>query len=225
MESISWGLRMNVGFYMTFKRDPQHYVMADLLVASIKEVMPGVSITHFTNPTSPAATGVDAVERTMHGQILERRLECYAARQGDWLLLDTDIIVTKDVRHVFEDQEFQLAVADREWSKVKDHYKYTKEMTYNTGVIFSRDPAVYQRALEIWRGYPSGKQSHWWSEQWAFAEAVHSGQFRVKVLPGMIYNRPPHTHDEDVSDAAILHYKGPIRKAWMLERQRQSTCA
>lgn len=215
---------MNVGFYMTFKRDPQHYVMADLLVESIREAMPGVSITHFTNDTSPAAAGVDLVERTTPGRLLERRLECYASRVGDWLLLDTDIVVAKDVRNVFDDASFQLAVADREWSRVKDHYKYTKEMTYNTGVIFSRDPAVYAFALDIWRGYPSEKQSHWWSEQWAFAEAAHSGRFRVKVLPGMTYNRPPHTEDEDVSDAAIIHYKGPIRKAWMMNRQRQ-TCA
>lgn len=211
---------MKLGFYTIFRTDPRHYALADILVDSVRRSMPGVEIVHFTDEKSPIVPGVDAFIRTANGPLLERRMEYYARLDGAWLLLDTDTVVAKDVRHVFDDPAFDLAVADREWSLVKDHYKYSKEMTFNTGVIFSRSPKLYQLALEIWRHYSAEKRAHWWSEQWAFAEAVYSGKFAVKVLPGMIYNRPPHTQDEDVSDAAILHYKGPTRKAWMMQRRQ-----
>jgi hypothetical protein len=211
---------MKLGFYTVFRTDPRHYALADILVNSVRQSMPGVEIVHLTDEKSPIVPGVDASVRFANGPLLERRMQIYSSVDGEWLFLDTDTVVAKDVRHVFDDSAFDLAVADREWSLVKDHYKYTKGMTFNTGVIFSRSPKLYQLALEIWRHYPAEKQAHWWSEQWAFAEAVYSGKFAVKVLPGMIYNRPPHTRDEDVSDAAILHYKGPTRKAWMMQRRQ-----
>lgn len=208
---------MRVGFYTVFRRDPIHYVLADVLVRSVRAAMPGVEVVQFTDERSPAVAGVDAVERRPHGKMLERRMEFYASREGEWLLLDTDVVVARDVAAVFDDP-FDVALADREWSRVKDHYKYTTEMPYNTGVVFARNPAFYAAALATWRAYPEEKRGHWWSEQWAVADVAATGRFALRRLPGMVYNRPPATEDEDLSDASILHYKGPARKAWMLKR-------
>lgn len=209
---------MRVGFFTVFRKDPVHYVLGEILVRSIREAMPGVEVVQFTDETSPPVFGVDRLVRKPHGKMLQRRMEHYAEATGDWLLLDTDIIVRQDICDVFATQgPFDVALADREWSLVKDHWKYSTEMPFNTGVVFSANPAFYARALAVWMAYPSEKQGNWWSEQWAVAEAAATGEFVVKVLPGMIYNRPPATREEDLSDAAILHYKGPIRKMWMRE--------
>lgn len=210
---------MTIGFFTVLRRDPQHYVLADILVRSVRAVMPDVELVHFTDDTSPGVPGVDRVQRGPGGRLLQRRLEVYAACDGDWLLLDTDIVVQHDVRHVFaRSVTFDVALADRNWNLVKDHYKYSTEMPFNTGVVFQRSGRFYARALQIWTTYDREKQGHWWSEQWAVADAAREGRFVVDVLPGMVYNRPPALIDEDLSDAAIVHYKGPIRKLWMTQR-------
>lgn len=200
-----------VGFFTVFRRDPQHYILADILVRSIRAAMPSVPIVQFTDETSPKVDGVDEVRRKPHGKMLERRMEHYAEAKGEWLLLDTDTVVQQDVQAVF-DQPFDVAVADRNWPAIPCTDEYRRVMPFNTGVIFQRNPSVYQQALAIWRGFSADEQAAWTSEQRAVAMAVSS--FTVHVLPGMVYNRPPATQHEDVSDAAIVHFKGS-RKAWM----------
>lgn len=212
---------MTVGFFTVFRKDPLHYILADILVRSVRAAMPDVEIVQFSDETSPQVPDTARIIRKPHGKMLERRMEHYASSEGEWLLVDTDCVVQCDVRAVFDDPGFDVAIADREWSLVKDHHKYTKTMPYNTGVVFTRTPAFYARALEIWRTYPDDKKAQWYSEQWAVADAAAEARFRVKVLPGMVYNRPPATLQEDVSNASILHYKGDERKRWMLQRYAQ----
>jgi hypothetical protein len=207
---------MTIGFFTVFRIDPQHYLHAAALVAECCTVLPSVPVVHLTDDKTPAVPGVRAVHRCPFGPMLERRLESYAATAGDWLLVDTDVSVRQDVRDVFDDPWFDVAVTDRNWPHLPQPADVLQTMPFNTGVMFSRSGAFWQEVLAVWRAYPEGDRD-WMSEQRAVAEVVKTGRFRVKVLPGMVYNYPPGAADAQ-ADAAIWHYKGPHRKAWLSAR-------
>lgn len=208
---------MTLGFYTVFRKDPSHFLMARRMLLSARAVMPGVEVVQLTDEKTPAVPGVNRVNRRPHGRMLERRLEHYASCQGEWLLLDTDVIVQRDVRDIFE-RAFDVALTDREWSHVSQSDEFMREMPFNTGVAFSRSPAFWQAVLETWRGLTTEQQNDWMSEQRAVAHVVRTDTFTVCVLPGMVYNYPPTTEtDVGLKDAALVHFKG-ARKQMMLDR-------
>jgi hypothetical protein len=170
---------MNVGFFTVFRADPQHLLHAALLVREVRQVMPSARIVQLTDQRTDRLPGVDDVRRCEHGPMLQRRMEHYAACDGEWLLVDTDVSVRKDVTDVFEHGGFDVA-------------------------------------LRVWLGYEESARD-WMSEQRAVYAVVRSGRYRVKILPGAIYNNPPATEADEHPDAALVHYKGP-RKAWMTKR-------
>lgn len=206
---------MTVAFFTVFRKDPIHYVLAEAMIRSVRASMPDVPIVQLTDETSPALVTVDEVRRRPHGKMLERRLEHYASLEaGEWLLIDTDVIVRHDVRAVF-DTAFDVAFADRDWPHLPPTPDLTEAMPYNTGVAFSRSPEFWQTALETWRAFPPEVQADWLSEQRAVAAVLRTNRFSLQVLRGRVYNYPPASiNDPDMQQAAIVHFKGP-RKAWM----------
>lgn len=209
---------MTVGFFTVFRKDPQHYVLAEVLIRSVRAALPGVEIVQFTDETSPQIHGVDAVRRKPHGRMLERRLEHYAEADGEWLLIDTDVVVQQDVRGVFG-STFDVAMADRNWSHLPKTPDLTALMPFNTGVVFSRSTAFWRAVLATWRGFTPEQQADWYSEQLAVAAVVRAGAYSVLTLPGMVYNYPPATAaDAKLAAARIVHYKGN-RKPWMAALQ------
>lgn len=215
---------MNIGFFNIFNgsgrfQQTQHLVMADMLIRSIRKVMPDVPIYQLTNGTSPQIMGVDHVRRI--DQTLPMAVLCvehYRRCEGDWLLLDTDILVQEDVRDVFNDS-FDLAVADREGCLVdgESELDLIKEMPYNIGVMFSRSSAFWQRVLETMIPMDD-KKKHWMGNQYAACDVILSGEFAVKFIPGRRYNCPPLNLEDRCAEAAIIHFKGNMRKQMMLKR-------
>lgn len=208
---------MQIGFFTVVRRDPQHFLHAGGLVASIRQHMPDAQVVQFTDEVTPAVEGVDQTRRLPDGPMLERRLEHYAAcAAGDWLLLDTDVQLRCDVSTVF-DHPFDLALADRHWRDIPQGDLVMHTMPFNTGVCFSRSPSFWQDALAIWRALPPAERD-WMSEQRAVYQTIRTGRFRVRILAGEHYNYPPRAADDPCTDAAIVHYKGPQRKLWLTSR-------
>lgn len=207
---------MRVAFFTVFRSDPQHYLHAAALVQDCRAI--GARTLQLTDETTPSVPGVDAVNRLPHGRMLERRIEHYASVEGDVLFLDTDVSLRQDVRGVFE-APFDVALTDRHWPHLPQAADVLATMPFNTGVAFSRCPAFWRDVLAVWNGYTK-EQQDWMSEQRAVYEVVKTGRYRVKVLDGAIYNYPP-TSAEDHGGAAIVHYKGPHRKAWLSDRAYQ----
>lgn len=212
---------MTVGFYTVFRRDPQHFLHAEALVGSIHATMPGCPVVQFTDDMTPSVEGVTRTERHMDGPMLERRIEHYAACEEEWLFLDTDVLVAKDVRDVFADQQFDIAIADRHWTGIPQGDETMHTMPFNTGVVFSRSQHFWQEVLETWRAYPK-EQRDWMSEQRAVYAVVRTGHYGVKIIPGEVYNYPPRKKDDPCTNAAILHFKGGERKQWLTDRIVQS---
>ena len=200
---------MKIGFFTVFKKDPKHYVMAKGLVDSVHKTMPGVPIIQFTDESSPPVLGVDEVVRKSGGKLLELRLQHYAECEGEWLLVDTDVLVKKDVRHVFDDS-FDVALSDRNCWHAFQSDKLVEQMPYNTGVVFVRNPSFWKNVLRIWKKLG---QNDWLSEQRAVARALEIHPYSVKLLPMMLYNYPPISEHDSCEEAFIVHYKGDL-KAW-----------
>jgi len=211
---------MNVGLYTVLRRDPQHFLHALALVQSIQQHMPDVEIHQFTDLQTPVAVDGVQVHRTADGPMLERRLEHYATCEGDWLLLDTDTVVLQDVRSVFDDPVFDVALADRNWKGIPQGDEILLTMPFNTGVVFSRRQTFWQDVLAVWRAFPKDAKD-WYSEQRAVYQVVRTGKYRVKILPGEVYNYPPRTKHDHCTGVAIAHFKGP-KKQWLTELIQES---
>lgn len=221
---------MRVGFFTVFRTDPQHFMHAASLVADVRAAMPGVEYVQLSDERTPAVPGVDRILRREAGPMLERRLEHYALTAGDWLLVDTDVSIRQDVRHVFDDTVFDVALTDRHWPHLPQGEDVLRTMPFNTGVCFSRSASFWSDVLEVWRGY-SETERDWMSEQRAVYAVVRTGNYRVKILPGQTFNYPPESETDENPEPAIWHYKGP-RKAWLsvrahhvLAQARQEVCA
>lgn len=208
---------MKVGFYLVWKHQPVFYVMADAMIRSVRKHMPGVEIVQMTDSASPAVVGVDAVQRLPEAPLSVLRSKHYASVDGKWLFLDTDVIVQEDVRRVF-DLAFDVAVTDRHTPKLEP--KIEEKMPFPAGVVFSRCAAFWQAVHEevLAQGVAA---TEWYGDQMALATVIRRGQFRHIVLSGSIYQLPPKTADEDLTQAALVHYKGPTRKPFLLDRIRQ----
>lgn len=207
---------MNIGFFTVYRRDPIHLLHAEALVRACHQHMPGQPTIQLTDETTPEVPGVSAVRRLPHGPMLERRLEHYATAEGNWLLLDTDTTVLRDVADVFDGPAFDVALSDRNWPHLTQGDPVMHTMPFNTGVVFSRTAAFWRDVLAVWRAYDSNARG-WLSEQRAVYDVVRTGHYRVKILPGMVYNYPPRSPDDAMRGVCIAHFKGP-RKEWLSDR-------
>lgn len=197
---------MKVGFFA--QGEGEHLHIAKHLIRSVREVMPDVEIWHLTDEHTPALCDVKRIFG--HMPMAVRRISHHANLYGDWLFIDTDCVVRKDVRHVFED-DFPVAVTDRKgtaWEKSP----YGMVMPYNMGVTFSRSPDFWAEVLRHLKSLPPRYQ-HWEGDQRVVCEMVGAG-YPAKVIPGRIYNFTPEEREDSIDHAAIVHFKGK-RKAWI----------
>jgi hypothetical protein len=216
---------MKVGFFNRYHGSTDfmqtiHVVLADMMIRSVRKVMPSVEIIQFTDERSPRIMGVDSVRRIASTEPMA--VQCvthYAACVGDWLLLDTDVILQRDVHHVFDDP-FDVAVCDRDGTKVDgedEDFELFKVMPYNIGVMFSRSPSFWE-SVKTKLLLMSDKKQQWMGNQIAACEVIKDGHFDVKIIPGIQYNYPPRNFKDRGESASIIHFKGPLRKQMMLDR-------
>lgn len=191
-----------------------HRHLAALLVASVKRAMPGMAVVHLTDEETPAVPSADRVQRLPGGPVAFGCLKAYAACEGEWLFVDTDVLVQRDVRPVFE-RPFDIAVATREGTLLPKEVgtKFMAGMPFNKGAVFSRSPLFWQEACEHLRRNLSAKRQDWMGDQLAMCAVIARGGYRVELLSNA-YNYPPKERHEDVGDKFILHFKG-ARKKWM----------
>jgi hypothetical protein len=205
------------------------------MVASCKRAMPNVPVVQFSDKHTPAIDGVDDVRRLPMESLALLRFRHQAAVAGEWLFLDTDVIVQKDVRKVFHGV-FHLALTTRNWKHLKPAYGFSERMPFNAGVIFSRSHAFWQDCLEVLETSDVHDQQFMGHQQ-IICDVAQSGRYRVAYVKGSTYNCPPFVEggkeggDPDLSrrlvaNAHIVHYKGAARKPMLLKRISQEfACA
>lgn len=200
---------MRVAFYC--ESAGPHLEVGKLFVASVQKSMPGVEIFHLTNETCPEIDGAKPIRLPNDMPMGIRRLTHYTQLEGKWLLCDSDVIVQKDVRHIFNGP-IDAAVVSRKGTDIEGT-DYEKVFPYNFGVVFSNSQKFWKMVLGVVETL-SPELQRWEGEQAALGKIADGGGFRVAYLPKE-YNYTPRSKDEDVSDKYIVHYKGP-RKKWLL---------
>lgn len=183
-----------------------------LMAASAKRL--GYALVQMTDERTSAVPGVDAVVRLPWDgeRLMTYRLQHLAALAEPALIVDTDVVFVRDVRHVWE-QEFDVALTRRDGPALDPNgVDLAEVMPYNTGVMFSRSQPFWQRCHELCSGFPPEVQ-RWYGDQYAVRFAAP--EFKVLELAVDPYNYSPGSADEDVSQRYVVHYKGP-RKEWML---------
>jgi hypothetical protein len=208
---------MRIGFFLSLRGDVAHYLHAASLVREASRVMPGVPVHQLSDRATPLVPGIADAYRLAAKDprpLLEQRLTLYSGLEpDDWVLLDTDVAVRGDVRAVFDDPLFDVALTDRNWPHLPQTPELLLTMPFNAGVIFSRSQAFHQDVLATWNRYPDKVRADWMSEQRAMYDVVRTGKYRVKILPGAIYNYPPASAEDQPPTAVLVHFKG-IRKPW-----------
>lgn len=218
---------MRVGIFI-FKGEPeatvQAFIGADLCLRSIRKHMPGVHVTQLTDDVTPEIPGVDKVLRRPACPLATLRTFWQSALDGDWVFCDADVVFQEDLRPLFEGpgSEFYVALADRQ----ADGPHPGGGMEHNVGVVYSRSREFWReihervKALPLLPGVGPRSQSDWFADQIEVNALAHSGRYRVRrLLPR--YNYAPHPDGSDVAGAAaaaVVHYKGPHRKALLMAR-------
>jgi len=183
-----------------------------VMAASAKRF--GYELVQMTDERTPEVPGADTVVRLAWDgeRLMTYRLQHLAALAGPALVVDTDVVFVRDVGHVWE-RAFDVALTRRTGPAFDPNgVDLAEVMPYNTGVMFSRSQAFWQRCHELCSGFPPEVQ-RWYGDQYAVRFAAP--EFKVLELPTDPYNYSPGSPEEDVSQRYVVHYKGS-RKAWML---------
>lgn len=229
---------MTVGFFLVDNGSSVARSCAEALTASVHTAMPGVQVVQLSDPTTSAVDGVDDVQRLPAQPMAALRLAHQAAVDGEWLFVDTDILIRRDVRDVFTSKDFEIAVTTRNWPHLSAAEGFTDRMPINAGVVFSRSQTFWQEAVTALAAATKLDQSFMGHQQ-VISDLATSGRFRVAQLNGAKYNLPPYVCDKHgevdksrakmsrklLAAASILHFKGPLRKALMLDQAGRVACA
>lgn len=189
------------------------------MVQSVLDVMPDVQIVQMTDRVTPEVSGVSAVSRRDYdGKLMTFRMQHLADLEDQFITLDTDVVVQKELLSVFE-QPFDVALTKRTESiKSLNGVDLAKEMPYNTGVMFSKNRRFWQDALKVLMQL--NPETHtWWGDQLSVKVVAESGRYGVRELSCDQYNYTP-KNQGDRPDVHVIHYKGE-RKQWMIRNAAQ----
>lgn len=193
--------------------------VAQIMVASVKRVMPAAKIVQMTDYDTKPVTGVDEVIRKRYdGRFLMpyRMLHLQEFPESRAIFLDTDIVVRKDLTPIF-DEDFDIGLTIRLEPIIDPNgVDVTKAMPYNTGVMFSKQAGkpFWAEAHQYCLSLPLEKRE-WWGDQLSVKAVADKTSLKVKTFPCDLYNYTPASENEDLSDKFVVHYKGR-RKEWML---------
>ncbi len=204
------GETVKVAFYAV----SEPYVsMGKYLLDGVRDTMQDVEVWQMGYEKSPRLDGIDGFIVADDKLPMERsRALAQASCEGDWLLVDSDVVIQKDVRGVFN-EPFDVAFTDREGT-ITTESSYAAVMPYNTGVVFSRSPAFWKYVDHVLQQLPARFQE-WEGTQRIVAQMMKEEMpFNIGILPGKLFNYPPKSADEDLSHAFITHFKG-ARKQWI----------
>lgn len=198
--------------FICYGNRPDDDACALRMIRSVRATMPGLQIIQRTDEHSKPVKGVDDVKRLAYA---DDDLFCsywikHVLMMGDdpVIIADADIIYTRDVRHLFA-RDFSVALTVREDGETLKPVQH-----YCGGFILSRCWHFWRDVADYIRLCPPPLRQ-WYAGQ----VALHHIAPRfpgVMELPAWQFNHAPHMPGE-VSDASVLHFKGPQRKQWMID--------
>lgn len=206
---------------------PIYRGLAEGLCQNVKHVMPGVKVVHVTDENTAPLEGPDErliVKRDV--PLMTWHMKCHEVAQSiaeEVLFTEPDVRFKSEILHVFEDPSFDIAVTEREvdstWDLEGKKVLLSEVAPFTLGTTFSRSG-------EFWADVTAhcatlgDKEQHWLGDMLSLWHVMKTGGYRVKVIPGPIYNHIPCAR-EDYCDVKVLHYKG-MRKEWLFAEAREA---
>lgn len=179
--------------------------------------MPTLPIIQMSPPGVDKLPGVDHVVY-MDGddrfpQVLFRSYTCMHEYAKTILMLHSDVVVLRDLRHLF-DGDFDVALPVR---PPHDRFPANPEVIYQSGIVaVSKSPHFwidwyFSTCVDIvdWRRGKFDIAFHKW-----LAQTI----YKVKGLEGVIFTPDGHSKAKDWQGAGALHYEAGFRKPWMLKQ-------
>lgn len=206
---------------------PIYRGLAEGLCENIKEVMPGTRIVHVTDDATNPLEGPDdrlIVKRDV--PLMTWHMRCHQMAQSlgeEVLFTEPDVRFRQEILHVFDDPDFDIAVTEREVDSVWDingqKVMLSDVAPYTLGTTFSRKAEFWKDVTEHCATL-GDKEQHWLGDMLSLWAVMQTGKYKVKVIPGPIYNHIPCSR-EDKCDVRVLHYKG-MRKEWLFTQAREA---
>jgi lipopolysaccharide biosynthesis glycosyltransferase len=192
-------------------------IHAEKMVKSARKACKNAQIIQLSDEHTQIVKDVDKVVRKPYnGKLMLFRMQHLADLRGEWVNLDTDIIVKKDLADVFN-LEFDVALTKRESSIVDTRgFDITTIMPYNAGVIFSRNHQFWIDALKSIESMNVSLQE-WYGDQVAIKLVADTNHYEILELPCDVYNYTP-KNAEERKDVYVYHFKGQ-RKDWMMNQE------
>jgi hypothetical protein len=203
---------MHIAFYYISLEPGPRYEIPNYIsysLASIRKFMPDATITQATNYETPAIPGVDRVARFKSDKILNRETVGYIGcgflsqlNYKEMIFIDPDMMFNANVEHLF-DGDFDISVATRmKNDPMKEPFR--SMFPYNS-LVAVKGPAFWKDCYHAFLEF----DVNWWTSMEVLKMVIDSGKYKVRRLPGEIYN---HIDTNSVDDfdrtAKVFHFKG-----------------
>jgi hypothetical protein len=203
--------------YFTFAGDVPTE-LAERMVLGVNQAMPGAKIFQLTDESTNAISGTEPIRLPRGKDFIEFSYRHLMSIEGDFIRIDYDVFVQKDLTEVFNDDfEVGLTIRTPEDKATPWNSKLVQLYPHNLGVAFSKGKHSFWK--EQYEAYRSISNPDGWMDACTATEmAYKTTRCRVRDYPCFKYNYTPVSQSEDVSDKYAVHYKG-IRKAWMVDSE------
>lgn len=200
---------------------PIYRGLAEDLVQNVKAVMPGVKVVHVTDEKTPVVYGAEVLRVARDVPLMTWHMKCHREAQGlgdEVLFTEPDVRFKSEILHVFDDPDFDIAVTEREvdstWNIDGQKVLLSEVAPYTLGTTFSRSRQFWDDVTAHCATLGQAEQ-HWLGDMLSLYAIMQTGKYKVKVIPGPIYNHIPCSR-EDCCDVKVLHFKG-MRKEWLFK--------
>jgi hypothetical protein len=195
--------------------------IALVMIESVRKHMPNVIITQLSDMTSRRVYGVDEIRRVDARSYPYLLYKHMSELPTPFIRVDYDMIFQGDITHILDD-DIDLAMNLHGDPKVLGS-KWGKAYPYATCIWGAKNKAK-EFAEDFRNRHMESRRDDWLGLIPSVNEVLVTGKYRVKALPGEIYNYTPIDRHDRPKDALVIHYKGN-RKHWMLPFELKSVVA
>lgn len=195
--------------------------LARIMVASARRVMPDVKVKMLTDPKTAPIDGVDEIlRRSIKGWAWIPWLVDFCAQlRGEVLYMDTDVVIQKDLRALFE-VPADIVLTSRGPKEIEG-----RQMPFLFGCVAYRNADFWIEVRDRVLAMKDVADLAWWGSQVAvydmwMEEQNGRGKWDIASVSCEQHNYTPKNPMEVPADKWVLHYKGRKRKAWMLAAWR-----
>lgn len=200
---------------------PQSHGLANAMIASVRAHMPKAIVTHLTDKATRAVAAADEVRRiegATYPYLLCRHME---QLPPPFIRLDYDMLIQGDLSHIL-DEDIDMALNLHGDEDILNS-RFGKDYPYATCVWGAKEKSA-EFARDFRQVHVQSGRDEWLGLIPSVNEVIKSGKYRIKALPGEIYNYTPKSRDDRPKEPLVVHYKG-MRKKWMLPAGEEHSLA